>query len=87
MTETLKGMKDSIVYIGDFLKQFTTYITNPMILLRDTVVIAMPFAKFLSLVICGTVILMAIFGNKKGLKHIPTTMVIYLVLNILVKIL
>lgn len=85
--EVFNSIKDSVENISAFLEQLGFYLTHPLDGLRDFLIVAMPVANFTSLVICAIAILMAIVGNKKGLKWVPSTIMVYIILKVLVTIL
>lgn len=87
MMDALVGMKDSVVYIGDCSRNFVFYLTHPLVLLKDGLTIVMPVAHLGLLVVSAAVILMAILGNRKHLKKLPTAFVIYLLMKVLVAVL
>lgn len=83
MLDTLSNIKESLASIADFIKNFIFYMKNPLEALQQFVIIMLPFAHFCLLFVCAFVIIMAIMGNRKGLKAIPVTFVAYLMMRVL----
>lgn len=85
--DTLNNIKDSMNNIAEFLEQLGFYLSHPLDGLRDFLTVSMPFVNFTALVICAIALLMAIVGNKAALKWVPSTLMVYIIMKVMVSIL
>jgi hypothetical protein len=85
--EKWEEIKTSAESIADFCSGVTWCVTHPYGVFKIIMDGLCIIARFGSMVVCAAALLMYIFGNDKALKYVPTSIVIFLVLKVLVSVL
>lgn len=80
-------LTNPLVQIGEFLKNFTWIIENPYESFKLALFGTCSFIRLVSIVYCAASLLIAILGYKKGIRYIPISISIYVIIRILASVL
>lgn len=87
ISEKLESFRSTVTPIKTFCEQVQWIFQNPLGTFKVVLGGLCEVSRFAAMIVCATAILMYIFGNEKALKYVPTSIVIFLVLKVMVSVL